>query len=88
MRLADEVCEQVQAFVAGDLAPHELAGWLDSVADEMDAEDSATRRLVGQAYTLLAEFDRGDRTIEDVRARLDALYGSMRPALAAKEIGL
>lgn len=75
MRLADEVCEQIQAFIDGCLAPHELAGWLDSVADEVHVDDSATRHLTGQAYILLAELGYGDRTIKDVREELSGLVG-------------
>lgn len=74
MRLADEVRDQIEAFVEGELAPVELSGWLDSVADEVGAtKDAPLQSLVGQTYTLLAERSYGDRTTADVRDELAVL---------------
>lgn len=74
MRLADEVRTKLKAFVDGNLSAHELAGWLDSVADEIHADDDPTlRRRIGQVYILLAELSYGDRTAESVRNEVETL---------------
>lgn len=74
MPLADEVREQLKTFAEGNLGPHELAGWLDSVAPELHAPgEEHLRRVVGQVYVLLAELGYGDRTAACTRHEVQKL---------------
>jgi hypothetical protein len=79
MRLADEVREQIQAFIDGRLQSRELQGWLDSVADEVHADrDGTVRQLTGEVYVVLAELGYGDRTIESAVGELMRLLTESR----------
>jgi hypothetical protein len=63
MRLADEVRDQIQSFMDGNIDSQQLTGWLDSVSDEIDADhDQRLRELAGATYTIVAEFGYGHRT--------------------------
>lgn len=71
MRLADEVRDQIQSFMDGNIDSQQLTGWLDSVSDEIDAdEDRKLRELAGATYTLVAEFGYGHRTWSELCADL------------------
>ena len=81
MPLADEVREQIEAFVKGRLAARALEGWLDSVADEIHSDDDPSlRQRVGQVYILLAELSYGDRTLENTQAEVAMLVGEASTA--------
>jgi hypothetical protein len=80
MRLADEVREQLEAFVVGKLSSHEVAGWLDSIAPELHAVGQGhLRHLVGQVYVLLSELGCGDRTAESTRTEVARLCSEIAP---------
>jgi hypothetical protein len=77
MPLAEEVREQIQAFIDDRLQSRELEGWLDSIADDVEADpDVSTRHLIGQVYVVLAEIGYGDRTIDSAVGELRRLLAS------------
>jgi hypothetical protein len=87
MRLADEVREQIQLYMDGDLSSEQLMGWLDSVSDEIDAANDPTlHRLVGTIYTVVAEFGYGHRTWIELRGELGKAFTVM-PRLGAPRPG-
>jgi hypothetical protein len=85
MPLADDVREQIQAFIDGHLQSRELEGWLDSVAEEVHADpDRTVRQLIGEVYIVLAEIGYGDRTIDSAVDELRRLLTrSRRPQIHA-----
>src|SRR6266496_2978830 len=74
MQLANDVNEQIRAFVRGQLVARELEGWLDAAAAEIHAEgDPNLRARTDHVLSVLAEVDYGHRTSDDVRRLLAAM---------------
>jgi hypothetical protein len=71
MSLATNVQEQIRRFVVGVVSADDLSDWLDAHAQRIhDAGDSETRRLTDLAFNLLEDIVQGNRTTEEVQARL------------------
>lgn len=61
--VSDEVYEEIRACIDGRLSLEELRSWLDDHLQEiLDLHDGALLALVGQAFSILAEFRDGYRT--------------------------
>lgn len=66
-----EIRKQIAAYVAGDVAAHELEDRLENAAWDVDTE--AIRTLAGTALRLLAEYGNGDWTNDELQERLGSL---------------
>src|SRR5690349_3810795 len=87
MRLTDEVRGQIQAFIDGRLNPHELEGWLDSVAEEVHSDPHPNlRQLVGRVYLVLAEASDGLMSLDDARADLSSQLTSSSPEIVSSDV--
>ena len=74
MALLSEL-QQILAEFALDHRPmHDVRSWLEDHVDEvMEAVDEHLHQLDGAAWTLISEYDRGDRDEDGVKSELRKL---------------
>ena len=83
MDLATELKELIRAYVEGTRTITDVRDWLAvHVQDIEDADDPVAEDLSGDAWTLLAEFDCGHRTEEDLRSELSLFLAGRNIAVA------
>jgi hypothetical protein len=74
LTLLSELQGIVADFSLGLRPVSDLRSWLeDHVEDVVEADDERLTALDGLAWTLIGEFDRGDRGEQSIRAELGAV---------------
>ncbi|SPF43407.1 hypothetical protein SBA4_3030025 [Candidatus Sulfopaludibacter sp. SbA4] len=66
-----EIQRRLSQYLRGEKQLHEFEDWFVPVMwDLAESEDEPARELAGRISNLIAEFSRGDRTLESMRTEL------------------
>ena len=65
-----EIQRHIIQYLSGSVPLSEFENWFVPILWDLDTESRSTQELAGAVHILLAEYSRGDRTLEAVRAGL------------------
>jgi hypothetical protein len=65
--LAEQITQRLSMYLAGQSTLSDFHNWLIPAVWDIDHESSTVKRLAYRSQLLLAEFDNGDRTEEDLK---------------------